>query len=283
MRRLTIHDLLENLKVKYQASGQDSPQNLSVLKRADDDLGHKVACAATAKTFSDYRATRPDDARATVNRVLQMVRAAFRLAHKHRVLARVPYVEILSEAGNARQGFFEAEQLEKVIEHLPGDLRDFTRFGSITGMRRGEIASLRWSDVDGDTLKLAAEHSKNGQARVIPLAGEVGEIIKRRKAARRVERDGVIGLSEYVFHRDGETGPLGEFRKAWKTACKLAGVSGRLFHDLRRTAVRNLTRKGVPQVVAMRISGHKTVSMFQRYNIVSTDDISTALEKVAAK
>src|ERR1039458_7364647 len=84
-------------------------------------------------------------------------------------------------------------------------------------------------------------------------------------------------MVEYIFHRDGA--PVGEFRKSWKAACKKAGVSGRLFHDLRRSAVRNMTQAGVPQAVAMKISGHKTACMFQRYNIVATDDLRTALER----
>ena len=84
MRRLTIHDLLESHKAKYKANGKDSPQNLSNLKRADDDLGHLPVSAATAKHFREYRETRSKDATASVNRVLQMVRAACSLGAKAR-------------------------------------------------------------------------------------------------------------------------------------------------------------------------------------------------------
>lgn len=144
-------------------------------------------------------------------------------------------------------------------------------------MRKGECCSLTWSDIEGDVLTLRGENAKNGEARSVPLVGKLSEIIERRKAVRQVEENGTARMVEFIFHRDGQ--PVGEFRKSWKAACKKAGISGRLFHDLRRSAVRNMTQAGVPQAVAMKVSGHKTPSMFQRYNIVATDDLRTALER----
>ena len=76
-------------------------------------------------------------------------------------------------------------------------------------------------------------------------------------------------LSEYIFHRNGE--PIQSFRKAWVTACNFANVPGRLFHDLRRCAARNLLAAGVPQAVAMKVTGHKTYSRFRRYAIVNVE------------
>jgi integrase len=83
-----------------------------------------------------------------------------------------------------------------------------------------------------------------------------------------------------VFHRKGQ--PIRTFRKAWQRACSAAGFPALLFHDLRRSAVRNLVGAGVDQVTAMKIFGHKTASVFQRYRIVTDDDVRAALERTEA-
>jgi integrase len=128
--------------------------------------------------------------------------------------------------------------------------------------------------VDGDCIRLRAENAKNGTARLIPLEGELSELIARRKAARQIKVKGTVMLSALIFHRKGE--PIREFRKSWAKACKKAGIR-RLFHDLRRSACRNMLAAGVPQVTAMQLSGHKTDSMFRRYAVVSEKDLRTAL------
>jgi integrase len=114
---------------------------------------------------------------------------------------------------------------------------------------------------------------------VIPIAGPLIEIIERRKTKRAFERLGTTQFCEFVFHRDGDR--ISEFRKSWKTACRKAGCGNMIFHDLRRSAVRDLVRAGVPQSVAMSISGHSTVAVFQRYDIVASADMKQTLEKTA--
>ncbi len=92
----------------------------------------------------------------------------------------------LSEIGNARRGFFADYEFRNVESNLPKYLKDYARFAYLTGWRKGEIASLRWEDVDGDTIRLRAENSKNGQGRSVTVEGELAEIMERRKKARSV-------------------------------------------------------------------------------------------------
>jgi integrase len=135
--------------------------------------------------------------------------------------------------------------------------------------------------VDRPAREVRLRTSKNGVGRVLPLEGELWNVIERRWTDRTIEqKDGTTKISEFVFHRAGE--PVVDFRKIWTEAFKKAKTSRKLFHDLRRTAVRNMIRAGVPQSVAMTISGHKTASMFQRYNVTSATDQVEALKKTAA-
>ena len=152
-------------------------------------------------------------------------------------------------------------------------------------MRKGEAAKLTWEMFDRETwtLRLHQTVTKTGKGRVLVLAGPLRIIIGRRLKARRLD----VPL---VFHRTakGLPGqPIKDFRKAWAQACKAVGLTpgrqgGLTFHDTRRTAVRNLIRAGVDQTVAKKISGHRTDSTFDRYNITSEDDLRDAVEKVAA-
>jgi integrase len=179
---------------------------------------------------------------------------------------------------NTRQGFFERDEFEALVVHLPPYLQDLARFGYLTGWRKGEITSLTWADVDyrGRVIRLRPEASKSGQGRLLGLEGELWQLIERRWAARHMgER-----LIPWMFHRNGVR--IGNFRKAWGSACKRAGMAGKLFHDLRRTAVRNMVRAGVRERVAMAISGHRTRSVFDRYNIVSDADLRDAIVKTVA-
>jgi integrase len=200
------------------------------------------------------------------------------LAQKQGRLTRVPYVPSLRE-DNVRQGFFlEAGEFEAVASHLPEDLADIARFGYLVGWRKSEILGLAWEMVDRQGREIRLLTSKNGWGRVLPIDGKLWDLIEKRYAARQVHLlNGSTELARLVFHVQGK--PIGDFRKAWATACRKAGIPGKLFHDLRRTAVRNMIRAGVPERVAMEISGHRTRAVFDRYNIVSTEDKRRALLK----
>jgi integrase len=88
-----------------------------------------------------------------------------------------------------------------------------------------------------------------------------------------------VVVDSYVFHRHGEE--IGSFHKAWRSATTKAGLQGRLFHDLRRSAARNLVRSGTPEAIAMAVTGHRSRSVFQRYNITVQDDVRLALQRVS--
>jgi integrase len=301
----TVGQLLDALKDLYKNGDRFrySTQNASLIEKTRRAFGSKLAVDLSEEDVSRYVRQREaaGDRPATTNRVLQCLRAAFKDAK-----LEPPALLFRDETGNKRKGFFAAADMDRVLANLPDDgLRDFVRFGYITGMRKGEIESLQWENFEDDVLSLLAEDAKDGKYdRTIPVGeGELKQLMDRRRDARSVETaDGAIALAKYIFHR-GDGQPIGEFRKTWKTACIAAGVGkmicpkcesegvekkcpkckaprkyqGRIFHDTRRSAVRDLIRAGVPQKTAMEISGHRTISVFNRYNITDETDKRAAL------
>ena len=277
-----MSELFDALVADYrlrQARGM--PQILAHLSPIRDYFGNWRAIDVTAESVDHYAETRLAEgkASATVNREIRLLSRAFRLALKNKHLSSLPEIRKLPE-NNRREGFFKNADFEAVVTNLPSYLQEFTLFGYFTGWRKGEIRSLAWVHVDmeGRAIRLRPQASKNGKGRVIGLEGELWDVIERQWKAREYERpDGTVAFSLHVFHNEDQ--PIGDFRKAWASACNKAGVQGKLFHDLRRTAVRDLIRIGVPEHTAMEISGHKTREIFMRYDIVDERDTRQAILK----
>src|SRR5215469_2128756 len=278
--RVTINELLDGLERDYKLRDKWTVKVSSVMKPLREHFGTWRAAEVTADGVGKYIENLREDgySNSTVNHRTQLLRQAFKVAIRNKVVSAAPFIPRLSEIGNERQGFFETADFEAVVAHLPEYLQDFARFGFLTGWRKGSIASLGWSDVGDGVIYLQAKNSKGRKAETMPLEGELGAIIERRRSAQILEDgNGTNRLAEFVFHRDGE--PIGDFRKAWATASKKANVDRKLFHDLRRTASRNMIVAGVPQAVAMKITGHRTDSMFRRYAIVNEEQKREALAK----
>lgn len=133
---------------------------------------------------------------------------------------------------------------------------------------------MTWAEVDleGSVIRLSPARSKTGLGRILPISRPLAGVLKRRQTRRR---KGV----EFVFQRDGV--PIRVWRTAFRVACEKAGVPGRILHDCRRTAARNLVRAGVPERVAMMLTGHKSRCVFDRYNIVNERELFSAGEQLA--
>jgi integrase len=270
-RRRTVSDLMQALKADLEIRSRWNPQARTTSDHVTRAFGSMRATSLRAEDVDDYVKQRLAEgyAKATINHSLQLLRQAYKLAE-----LPAPKIRRLDDSDNKRRGFFIELEVRRVMANLTAELADFTLFAWLTGMRKGEIASLRWEDVVGNELRLRSESSKNGEARVIPFEGELAALMERRKAARQFKLNGIPTFSALIFHRQGD--PILEFRKSWRSACRLAGLR-RLFHDLRRSAARNMLNAGVPQAIAMQITGHKTDSMFRRYAIVAPNDVRTAL------
>ena len=239
----------------------------------------------TTMTVPEQRWPTKGATNAEINRELTILKRMFTLAMQAGKLLHRPHVPMLEER-NTRKGFLELEMLHGVLEHLSEPLRPVIEFAYITGWRiPSEVLTLEWRQVDfkAGEVRLDPETTKNREGRVFPMTDDLRALLESCYAEhQRLKLAGKI--MPRVFFRmvaKGRKGPkeprpIRAFNKAWTTACAAAGCPGRIPHDLRRTAVRNMVRRGVPERVAMQLAGHKTRSVFDRYNIVSSGDLRTA-------
>jgi integrase len=236
---------------------------------------------------------------ATVHNELTLLKRAFSLAVQKRKLPVKPFIGLPKNADVARSGFVTVEQYRTLLSHLPENLRPLLSLAVYAGMRKGEILSLKWSQVDLErgTLSLSALDTKTHAPRIVPISSEPLMMLRNLK----VTRDSLCPSFELVFHRlprpqERNRGPallpLGDFRKAWEEACCASSLGemvgpegakvyrGLLFHDLRRSGARFLIRSGIHPHVTMKITGHKTDSMLRRYNIVDERDLRDAAKRL---
>ena len=240
-------------------------------------FGGQPATVMTTEAIRSYQRTRlaAGAAAATVNRETSARSRMLQLAIRAGALDHRPVFPERLEARGPRQGFFEHADSEAVRRHLPPAYQDVLDFAYYSGWRKREILELRWSEVDegGGVVRLSPERSNTRVGRVLPIVPPIAAVLARRRAQRQ-------GEDPVVFRRDAVT--VRAWRTAWPEACRRAGVPGRLLHDCRRTAARNLVRAGVPERVAMQLTGHRSRAVFDRYNIVREDALHQAGARLVA-
>ncbi len=287
--RVTVGELLNDVLSDYAVNDKDQRwAEQKIRLHLGPAFGHQPANRVTTADIETFKEMRKEASakNATINRELALLKRAFRLGMRSTPakVANVPFIRMLEEK-NVRKGFFESAEFEMMRRTLPEFLRPVLTFAYHTGCRRGEILALQWHQVDIEErcVRLEPGETKNDESRIIPLTGELLAMLKLMYAARTRE----TGSTEHLFVKDGM--PIRSFRSEWEAACKACGFwdatanrPKRLFHDLRRTGVRNLVRAGVPERVAMAISGHKTRSVFDRYNITSLTDLKRAAASLDA-
>jgi integrase len=284
--KTTFEELAQILEDDYRVNQRKSLDTVRfAIKRLRGFFGRDRAHDITTDRLKAYVRTRHEAGAAlgTIKNDLAALKRMLRLGMEVGKVAQRPIFPTL-EIRNTRQGFFEEPQVRALLRHLPKYLQPFITFLYLTGWRKGEARGLQWRQVDFDaqTIRLEPGTTKNDEGRLFPFKAfpALEDVLRAQwertqELAHRTER-----LVPWVFHRHGL--PIGDFRKTWDTACKGVGIPGRIPHDFRRTAVRNLERAGVPRSVAMKLTGHKTESVYRRYAIVSEADLSVGVAKLAA-
>ena len=286
--RVRFEDAAKDLVTDYTVNKKRSLADLT--RRVETILvpafrGRRLASITTAdvRSFIAHR-QKAGAANATINLELANMKRIFTLAIQAGTVLHRPYIPML-KVNNTRKGFFEREQFEAVRRHLPAPLDAAVTVAYYTGWRTpSEILPLQWNQIDrkAKVIRLEPGTTKNTEGRTFQYAvlDDVREAIETLWTRHQALAERGI-LSPYVFCRGGGQ-PIKSFYKKWDQACTKAGCPGRIPHDFRRTAVRNLNRAGVPETVAMKITGHKTRSVFDRYDITSEEDLADAARKLQA-
>ena len=272
VEKTTLADLKQMLLDDYEANGRRARVIKAPLAHLVEYFGADCrAVDITSDRLTAFTADRQKESakNSTINRALAALKRAFTLAERAGKVGSRPYFPMLRE-DNRRKGFFEHDDYLALLEQLPEELKSAIQTAYITGWRiTSEILTRQKHHVDLEAgwLRLDPGESKNGEGRMFPLTPELRAVLEaqlERTRTLEVEKGQIL---PWLFHRDGHR--IHTFRRSWLTACKNAGLPGRIPHDFRRTAVRNLERAGVPRSAAMAMVGHKTEAIYRRYAIAN--------------
>jgi integrase len=310
---IRIDELAHDLISDYRNNGQKSIEHverrwkLHLMKW----FTRVRACDVTTDRVRRYTEARLAEGatNASINRELALLKRAFNLARECTPpkVKIVPHIPMLKET-NVRKGFLESDAYTRLAEECARAglwMRAILECGHTYGWRHEELLSLRVRQVGllTGSIRLDPGTTKNDQGREVVMTQFVRKLLTECISGKQAD--------DYVFTR-AHGRPVVSFRKTWANVCCAAGVgklicvkceqpvdtdkhcgycgrdwtrdelkyTGLIFHDLRRTGVRNMLRAGIPERVAMTISGHKTRAIFDRYHIVAQSDLADAARKL---
>ncbi len=201
-----------------------------------------------------------------VNKEVTALKVIFNRAVKHGRLKLNPIAQVkrLPE-NNIRQRILTLDEFIALLDACEPHLRPIIKVAYYMGMRKDEIIRLTWSEVDlrKGFIRLPAERTKTDSPRIIPLHPEVKSTLEKLPRGLHTDR---------VFLRHGQ--PFEEIKHSFQAACKKAKIENFTFHDLRHCALNNLRKAGNDFFQIMALSGHKTISVFKRYNLVTEEELA---------
>jgi integrase len=291
--KTTLDDLVAMVEADYKANSrrsldrvQDAATHLRAFFR-----GERKAREISPDRVTAYQAQRLDQgaASSSVNYEVAVIRRGFHLAYRAGKVAMRPEFAML-HVDNARTGFFERDQFDAVLPHLPDYLKSVLTAAYITGWRtNSELLTRQWRHVDLEHgwLRLEPGETKNGDGREFPFTPELRTLLEAQRLYVDQLQRATGQIIPWVFPHPAKCGRftagsrIKDFRGAWDKARKNAGLPGKVVHDFRRTAVRNLERAGVPRSAAMKLTGHRTEAVYRRYAITDSAMLQEAAAKLA--
>ncbi len=279
IERTLVRELLDGLRTDYQNQNRKSWADVEArwTLHLEPVFGNFRAINVRTRDLKQYQSDRKQQgaSNCSINRELAALKTMFRIGLEDEKIVRMPkFPKKLDEDASIRKGFVEDAQYGKLATACANHslwLRAMFEVGYRFGWRLGELLDLRVHQVDLAEGMIRLEDTKNGEAREARMPELMTMLIQQCITGK--QPDG------FVFTRSNGK-PVKDFRETWAKVTAEAGVPALLFHDLRRTAVRNMVRDGTPEVVAMEISGHKTRAVFDRYNITAARDKKLAAQRM---
>jgi integrase len=291
LKKVTYEELRAGLLMRYTELGNksletldDGTETIPGLKQLDEFCKGMTAASLTTNLARRFVKQRLAEGvgNAWINRSLACLRRMLRLAHKEGKIANVPTIYFMKEP-EARKGFLERAKFKELLGALPSHLRPTITLLYWTGVRIGEAQQIEWPQVDLERglIRLEEGQTKNDEPRYLPIPSVLRVMLEEMQTSK------------------GRVFSTENLRNEWEIACAKVGegtrvervsekgykywnYNGRTIHDLRRSALSNLIRTGTSEKEAMAISGHKTRSVFDRYHIVKTDDVTAAMRRLEA-
>lgn len=266
-----IRDLIPLLKRRYEVGDYACAKTFRYqTKPFERILGHLSVDRFKWEDVERYKETRVEEGVTfgSINRELDFLSKGLSLALDAGLIEKgmMPKIQRF-RLDNARQGFVYPDEFLRIWEHLSPTTQDIAMFAYWTGWRKGEILRLTWDLVQGGMVRI--RDKKSSQSKPAPLVGHIQDVMERRRTAR-------IEGSPLVFHHRGGK-LIVRFYKEWATAVRKSGLGRHIvFHDLRRSFVNNARQAGIDRSVIMRLTGHKTHLVFDRYNIICDAELGRA-------
>ena len=277
MRRMKFKDFAEEYIENYakvnKRSWQDDVYCIGIINKR---LGSSYIDALKSLDIERFKSERLKKgiSKSRINRYIALLKRMFNLAIDWRYLEENPAkkVKLYSEKDNLKERILTKEEEKRLLEESSEHLKPIILTALYSGLRRGEVLSLKWNQIDFSRRTIRAEKTKSCKIRIIPINNLLFQELTRLKEHS--------GKSDYVFLNPKTRKPLKEVKTAFNAAVRRAGISGVRFHDLRHTFASRLVEKGVDLITVKELLGHHSVVITQRYTHSNSEQKRKAVENL---
>jgi len=285
-RPILVREILDDYRERLKTCGRSIEKGQASWRRLYETFRDKPAESVLPQEIETFKISLAESlSPAFVNHHLQILRAAYNWAARNEKIGHYPFRNVsLFKPNNIRARYLTEEEEGKLLPALPPYLRPLITVAIHTGLRRGELLTLSWNDVDFTARVITMRKSKSGYGRHIPMNDVAFETLGRLYLERSEDGAGngrVPQAPKGLVFTGREGGYLQNLNRYWYKALRKAGLRDFRFHDLRHTFASRLVMRAVDLYTVQTLLGHRTSAMVQRYAHLSPDHLRKAVERLA--